>query len=505
MLIPMIVVAVLSIALIFFLVKSAPTWNWVQITFVALIFLTSIFACIVGARALKTRTAWMLQHENNLTMLTQQQSAFDEALYGPSDAVEYGEGSLRYVNSKLRLNQIGTGRFWTHASASGDNGQITLTFRAGEGQAPASGQIKQDMELHAFADGGADVEGTLRTVPVDYIGTYKVVSVDTTNNAITMEPVFVTNTGQAEAAEPTRSWSVFEQMPGDSRTAFTDHIGVDVDMTAMRQALRDIYLPAEMLGMDPASEEYESLLDEYTFDGQTINAIETWIGQQTDRINDRFDPPDDQRKTRVVFRSKSEAFDVDAEGDVSREGLFNLSGQAVSKPLHLGRDVEFPKDGELVVSKPVVDGYDTAGGRQPPLTATSEAEAIEDYYVRPLRDYPFSLRELGELMRKTSDASADLDQDIQVSENMLAKTEAQINHRADVILKLQSDLTQLTRDLEIIGQLNEMRETQLQQCQDDIRTYYNQIQELYKQENEPAEFLDTRAGQPERSLADADR
>jgi hypothetical protein len=294
-------------------------------------------------------------------------------------------------------------------------------------------------------------------------------------------------------------------MPGDSRTAFSDHMGEVENMTAMRQALRDLYLPAELMGMDPESVEYEQLLDEYTFDGQAMNAIETWIGQQGDRINDRFDPSEEHMKTRVVFGGRSEAFDVDAEGDVSREGLFNISGQAVAKNLHLGRDVEIPADGELIVSKPVVSGYDTPGGRQAPLTTTNEAEAIEDYYVRPLRDYPFALRELGELMRKISDAGGALDKDISVSENMLAKTEQQINHRADVILKLQSDLTQLNRDLEIIGRLVEMRESQVQQYQEQIRTFYNQIQELYKQNNEPTEYLDTRAGQPEESLADAKR
>ncbi len=502
MLIPMIVVAVLSIALIFFLVKSAQTWNWVQITFVALIFFTAIFSGIVASRSLKTRSAWMQQHQNNLEMLEREQAAFDEALYGPSDAVEYGEGSLRYVNSQLRLNQIGTGRFWTNASAKADNGQVVLSFSAEEGRAAAAGQLKQDMQVHAFADGAADVRGGVRTVPVQYVGTFKVVAVDEGANSVTMDPVFVTSASQAEASAPTRSWSIFEQMPGDSRTAFTEHMGEVENMTALRLALRDNYLPADLLGMDPNSVEYEELLDEYTFDGQALNAIETWIGQQSDRINDRFDPPDDQRKTRVVFDTRSESFDVDAEGDVSREGMFNISGQAVSKSLHLGKSVEIPQDGELVASKLAAsEGYDTPGGRQPPLTQTND----EDYYVRTLRDYPFALRELAELMTKLQESSAQLDEDIKASESMLANTQQQISHRADVILKLRSDLTQVDRDLEIITRLREARESELERYEETIRTYYNQIQELYKQNSQPLEFLNTGNGQPESTLAENDR
>jgi hypothetical protein len=585
MLIPIAIFGVLLILLIFFLVKSANTWNWVPITFVVLIFLTSIVGGIAASRSLKTRRAWKAQYLENEKTLARVKAEFEEALVGAPDAVGgYGEGSLRQVNSALRLAQIGKGRVWEGGSPVRNGEQYTITFNPAPDAPSPAGQIMQDMQLFAFeAADRIAVPGGGSPPAAAFVGVFKVTASDGINT-VTLEPVFLTKfyltgslmrqlsaalsdgsnpdrinrlfialemeltgdlktefmnvwqSGQAggdmtpltnwldqQAAnfEPVRRWALFETMPGDSRDAFRIHAGLppfDDDNPATperlaeyRNLLATVYLPADLLGMDPQGARYEALLDEYTFDGVKTNEIAQYINQQrANRVSDRFVmAEDDENIVGVVrFNADSEAFQVDGSGNLATDGRFDLNGGANDPDLQLGKDVAFTSDTEVILPKiAATQGTDLGGGvRQPAIVDRNDAEWIGvEFFQRPLRDYPYQLRELRDLTRLSTSQRRAVEEDIRTTEKMIADTDAQKRHRSMVEISLKQDIESMQRALAEINRLHDQRARELETCRQQIRTYYNQIIELYKQSNRPDEFLDTGTGKPNPSVAGVPR
>lgn len=572
---------VLLIVLIFCLIKSSATWNWIPITLCALIFLTAILGGVVASSVLKSRQAWKALAEKNETKVAELEAQIAEALLGPKDVVEgYGEGSLRQVNSELRLAQVAKGRVWEGGSPTRNGEQITLKFNAANGNTPAS-QIKQDMQLFAFeASDRVSVPGGGSPPAAEFVGTFKVVS--TNGDSVTMEPVFTTkfyhtgslmrqlsqelsNNGdkdkiqklfinlemelsdsleaefktawdagqesgdmsavitwlndKAPGYEPLRQWTLFEKMPSDSRNAFRAHAGladlrpdstVDSEQLAKyRQMLASTYLPADLMGLDPSGPEYEALLDEYTFDAVKTNEITRFINQNSDaRVSDRFVMMEnDENIVGVVrFNAKSEDFQVNGSGTLSQDGRFDLNGGSNDPDLQLEKDVVFAKDSEVILPKiAALSGIDLGGGvKQSPIIERNDAEWIGvEYFLRPLRDYPYQLNELRNLTRKVSDQRRAVEADIKTTEKMIADTNAQKNFRSVLEANLQQDIDSMKLALDEINRLYDVREKELEDCRQQIRTYYNQIIEMYKEANDSQKFLDTNNGKVNNSLADS--
>ena len=55
----------------------------------------------------------------------------------------------------------------------------------------------------------------------------------------------------------------------------------------------------------------------------------------------------------------------------------------------------------------------------------------------------------------------------------------------------QQDIESMKTALTEINRLYDARASQLEDCRVDIRTYYNQIIEMYKEANDSDQFLDT--------------
>lgn len=585
MLIPILIFGVLSIALIFFLIKSSDTWNWIPITFVALIFLTSIFGGIAASRSLKVRRAWKAQYLENEDTLARVQSEFDEALYGAQDTVDgYGEGSLRDTSLRLRLAQIGKGRVWEGGLPARIGEQYTLTYSVGVDENSPATQISQDMQLFAFEASDRVIDPGGGAPPAaDFVGSFKVVNSDEGNDSVTIEPVFLTkfyNTGslmrqlsaelsnanasqdkinrlfielemelsaelrtefmdtwnagdmaavgnwldgKAPEYEPVSEWALFEKMPGDSRSAFMEHAGLEPfsddnpatpeKLAEYRDLLATTYLPAELLGLDPASAEYEELLDQYTFDGAKVNEINQYIDQNAaTRVSDRFNmlANDENLFGLVQFNEQSEPFTVDSStGGLNTDGRFNIIGEAIDPDLKLGKDVTFDKDTQVYLPKgPARDGIPINQNElSPSITTRNDADWLEvEYFKRPLRDYPFQLYELRELTRKASSNRRAIESDIAVTEQIISDTNAQIAVRSVITANLNADIDSMTAALEEINRLYAIREAQLNECKAQIQTYYNQIIEMYRQAEEPdTDSLDTSIKRSGDSLAGSSR
>ena len=569
MIITIAIYGVLLILLIFFLVKSAATWNWIPITLCVLIFLTSIVAGIAASSVLKSRQAWKKLAQDNQATLARLEAETAVALLGPADTVSgYGEGSLRQVNSELRLTQIAKGRVWEGASPARNGEQITLKFTETDGKTPAS-QINQDMQLFAFeASDRVTVPGGGTPPAAEFVGSFKVIN--TNGSEVTLEPVFTTkffHTGslmrqlskelggngdkektkqlyielemelagdlkreftsawdageksgdmsaviswlndKATGYEPSGQWTLFEKMPSDSRDAFREHAGLplfelaeDIDSEALakyRALLAANYLPAELMGLAPDSTEYEELLDEYTFDQVKTNEITRFIDQNAaDRISDRFVMMQDDNNIvgEVKFNAKSESFQVNGTGILSQDGRFDLMGGANDPDLKLETDVVFAKDSEVILPKlAALSGIDMGKGvRQPAITDSNDAEWLGvEYFLRPLRDYPYQLNELRNLTRKISDQRRAVEADIAVTQKMIEDTNEQKTFRSKLENDLQQDIESMKTALTEINRLYDARASQLEDCRVDIRTYYNQIIEMYKEANDSDQFLDT--------------
>ena len=245
-------------------------------------------------------------------------------------------------------------------------------------------------------------------------------------------------------------------MPSDSRDAFRDHADLpafdmaeDIDsdaLAAYRALLADNYLPAELMGLAPDSPEYEELLDEYTFDQVKTNEIIRFIDQNAaDRISDRFVMMQDDRNIvgEVRFNAKSESFQVNGTGILSQDGRFDLMGGANDPDLKLENDVVFDKDSEVILPKiAALSGIDMGKGvTQPAITESNDAEWLGvEYFLRPLRDYPYQLNELRNLTRTISDQRRAVEADMAITQQMIEDTEKQKNFRSSLENDLQQDI-----------------------------------------------------------------
>ena len=478
-----IIVGVLFITLVVGLIKSAQNWTWVTITALALIFVTSVFGGITVSRTLKTRSAWIIKDRLNQDLAEKAHAAYLEVLNGSPDAITFPPDSHYGLNNKVNLMAIGQGRIWRSGQpvVEGDSIKVTFTQTAADGTTGLAAQLKQDMTVYVFSDRSTTIANEQVTVPVQYVGSYQVTSVDATGNSLVAKPLFVTPLSKDEAANPTSSWTLFEKMPGDSRSVFLDEMGItkydETQISAYRNALRDKYLTAESVGLDPASKEYEALLDEYTFDGLPMNEITKWIGAQPDRINENFDPVSMFRAARVKSNVKQE-YKVDGNGNPVSVGPFDQQGLANDPALHLNRDAVVEKDQELIISKDTMTGFTRVDGNQE--LGLTGYEEIVDYYYRPMRDYPYSMQEYGEQSIRLNEAIVAINADIAITREVIENTEAQINRRADTILKLQSDIGRREQELVRITDHGADLEREVARRKNEIQTVYGQIMELYK-------------------------
>jgi len=113
------------------------------------------------------------------------------------------------------------------------------------------------------------------------------------------------------------------------------------------------------------------------------------------------------------------------------------------------------------------------------------------------------LNELRNLTRKVSDQRRAVEADIKTTEKMIADTNAQKNFRSVLEANLQQDIDSMKLALDEINRLYDVREKELEDCRQQIRTYYNQIIEMYKEANDSQKFLDTNNGKVNNSLADS--
>lgn len=489
------IIGLVFILLIVFTVMSRNTWHWVNIVFVNLTFLAGVGASIGLAQALQLRYKAMAELDSAEKQADQKTKEADLALFGDPNASTYSRDSLRGKTHELSLALTGRGRVWSGGTITADGENRVFQFAAARSKEEADKVKLENVLMYAFADG--NVAG--QAYPQSYIGTVMVAA--ETPAQVTLKPVFIAD-GQ-QWTEPATSWSLYEKMPLDRHDIFKDAIVAYVDANKdtaaeglqtlaadilkgemkigpYRQLLVTQYLPAEKLGFDPASVEYQKLIDQYAFDGFSIGDIKDWIeANPGSRVVQTFDPPPEEVFYRYRFKkASSQTYTVNSEaGTLETDGPFTELGYAVDPLLHADGPVKF-EEGDTVL----VDQLSSQAFVQKETDAT--VEKIDEVYFRQLRDFPYMFSDLTLQTRKFMEETERVKATIVVQIKALEDAAAQREDRLRTIAGLQFDNSNLKNDTDAIQGLQNQREEEIRTLTAQIASLKQQIQQNYQRVQE---------------------
>src|SRR4029453_165444 len=86
--------AVVALFVIFLTYMSTKSWRWVHVTFMFLVFVASFTFCIYAAMVLKTRSAWIKQHDTLESHLTTAKDEIERVTRGDLKDIEGKNESL---------------------------------------------------------------------------------------------------------------------------------------------------------------------------------------------------------------------------------------------------------------------------------------------------------------------------------------------------------------------------------------------------------------------------
>ena len=263
--------------------------------------------------------------------------------------------------------------------------------------------------------------------------------------------------------------------------------------------MSDLFLPANALGFDPQSEEYEELIDRYAFDGLSLGKIQNWIDQNTAGLKStRFEPLPEEVFIQYRFNAKSsKSYQVDANGSVENDGLFTPLGQAVDPALHAGKEVEFAKDDTVLVDKKSVDGYQRGGIQIPPFKQGEDVTEIDQKYFRQVRDFPFEFADARIQTDKLVSEIKRITRANGIQQKTLDDANTQIEQRSQLAVNLEADGSNLENDLAVIKLLASQRKSEIDSFRNKISDLEKRIQSTYAQIRNMAVTISQRAfGRP---------
>lgn len=488
------IVFVLLIIFALLMFASSKTWSWSNIIFMFFTFVASLFALLSAFMAFEHRTNWLARVQANEKAAEDNEKSYRETLFGPDTSLTYPLDSLRGIDNALKLVTMGAGRKWGQGTVTNQGGNAVISFSSTDGDGAA--QLHQDLTVFAFREDAADTTPP-SSVPTVFLGTFTVTA--SNGDAATMKPVFLTTEGQAELAQPQSSWTLFEKMPLDEPNVFKAHAGIPTEgfgvdnLDAYRELLRTTYLPAETVGLDPDSAQYEKLLDEYSFDGLQISEIETWVNRQTDRKTE-FDPTDEHLWVLIKFNKQSPEFDVDGEGSIT-DGAFDPLGRAIDPALKVGGSgkIRFAADEVVLLPKiQAILGYELSDGTPvPPLIQTVDCEQVggekANVYRRPLKNYPHMLTKTTQQILQFDKDIATTKETIKITEEAITDAQSQETVRTTQFQNLQTDEENYQRDMNEVARLKTEKEEEVQQVRQLIQTQYKQILKMQQDLSEKAD------------------
>ena len=221
----------------------------------------------------------------------------------------------------------------------------------------------------------------------------------------------------------------------------------------------------------------------YAFDGISLGKIQNWIDQNSaGRKTLQFEPPPEEVFYRYKFDKKSsKAYQVDSNGEVKVDGLFNQLGLAIDKGLHAGKEIEFKKDDKVLVDQKTADGYQRDDFTVPPFK-DNEAVTLEDrIFIRQVRDFPYEFADLREQTQRMAIEAEKVKRNNAIQEKALADSRAQQRARDTLTANLEEDKAALERDLETINRLYNVKSQGNDGLKQKIAALESRIRDSYLQ------------------------
>ena len=495
------VVGLIALIVFVFAILSAKSWHWINVVFLIFTLIASITAIVGMTKAFDHRYEGMKAYQAAVKEADKREKEVAEIVGGDPLSVKYGENSLRYNNNQLALAMTGRGRAWRAGAieAAGDNRKFTLQSQRNlEEEASLVGAI-----MYAFADTG--------NIPNRYIGSV-LISAET-NADFTLQPVDVVDTERFDDFQTT--WTLYEKMPQDRHGIFKRALEAVVDAregaadTAVAQQqkafverLRDEtqefdiatfveilkrdFLPADQLGYDADSLEYEQMIDQYAFDRQSVSKIAAYISDAPGRKDtEKFDPPPRNVAVKFSFTEASDiAVSTDAdEGALEDSGLFNEVGESVIGKLRQNPDgVTFRKNDVIEI--------DELSSGEFARTHDGKIKEIDRIYVRELQDFPLMFKDRKIRITKLEELIITAKATAEKTQVALKDAQEQIEVRTDLLTKITEDEEGLTQDDQNLRKTNEALKQQSVELAEQIKNREAKIESLYEKiKNQALESL----------------
>jgi hypothetical protein len=491
------IVGLIALAVVVFAIMSAKDWHWVNVVFLILTLLSAIAAIVGMTKVFDHRRSAMIEADKATKQAVQRELELQQIKVGDPLSPQYDDGSLRALSSEYTRVMTGRGRVYRGGQISAQDQMRKFKLADGKKR-----QLDNDVELKgAILYAFAETSG----IPVRFIGAVQVVA--ETEDDFTLQPVALADV--RAYAEPSTTWALFEKMPQDERGIFRDALIAEVDanenapegyknlvkniqdpneefdITSFRIALRELYLKPATLGVDQNSAVFESLLDRFSFDGQSLGTIEKWIASAPNRKSDRFEPSPEEVFVKYVFTTDAERpITVDGVGVLENDGMFDNNGLAIYSRLRQEGEegVKFKKGDTVFVDLQSALGYQREGGRVAGFSETF-AGAVEEkdrIYRRQLNDFPLMFKNLRLLAAQTAEdaqKAAAANDTVRVS---YKDAQAQIRVRADLIAKSSEDTERLEADLATINASNQAKQAEIEQLGQRLEGLRTNIDGIYQ-------------------------
>jgi len=485
------VVGLIALIVIVFAILSAKNWHWVNVVLLIFTLIASITSIIGMTYAFKHRRDGMVQFRDARARALKAEAKLEEIVSGDPLSIKYGKESLRASNNRLALAMTGRGHAWRGGTVSVDGEQNKVTLKNER-------KLEDGAILYAFSENNG--------IPANYIGSVEVEIADT---EFVLKPVDVVDPERFE--NPQKPWTLYEKMPQDQHGIFKESLiskinsqkgnddspaakfvksmeesketnkhFAEIDIAEFIQILKRDFLPASQLGYAEDSPEYEQLIHQYAFDGQSIGRIEKYIESLPGRGDKVFEPAPEEVFIKFSFTADSDiAIKTDAEenvGSLANDGLYNTAGQSVVGALMQNPDgVTFKANDVVLIDEP--SAVDFQNSHQGKLTQ------IDRIYVRPLHDFPLMFKNMKLRAAQFVEEKITAEATTEKTKVALADAEKQIEVRTDLIEKSTEDEERFKRDIANLLTTNQnlrQRLAELERRVENLKTrtdwQYQQIQ-----------------------------
>jgi len=316
------------------------------------------------------------------------------------------------------------------------------------------------MIVYAFAETQTQaLPDASAPVPTIFLGEFRVT--DSNPNAATLEPARALDPEQQQAISGGRaaSWSLYELLPLDGHEPFIAEGSSPSDENIFGRVDEELVtnLLTSMRNQGVPDEEFQATLESYLRDGS------------------RFRPDEDPPAARWVKVEFTQDHAIDVDSDERRGalegGFFDNLGRAVDSRLQVAGDdsgVEFSEGEQIVVKEEAADA----------LIQQGVATLIDAYYVRPLNDYRFVLRNIRVRLNELAARKSELEYEQQVLEEAIEKTTQMIGQSQQERDKLEKDLAQTQIEVRAIDQYVSEVRSELQAMRERVSALYQSNKRL---------------------------